>query len=42
MTLVVSASFCRYIKGMSQEDREKRADGMFSEFLSSSDVKEVS
>lgn len=31
----------RYIKGLTDEERERRADGLFTEFLSSNDEKEA-
>jgi hypothetical protein len=33
--------FCRYLQGLSDEERERRADGLFTEFLSSNDEKEA-
>ena len=32
---------CRYLRDLSDEDRERRADGLFTEFLSSNDEKEA-
>lgn len=32
---------CRYLQGLSDEERERRADGLFTEFLSSNDEKEA-
>ncbi len=34
-------AFRRYIKDLTDEERERRADGMFTEFLSSADEKEA-
>ena len=33
--------YCRYLQGLSDEERERRADGLFTEFLSSNDEKEA-